>query len=103
MLVGLTGNDSPTVSIYSGWLSVAIFANTASVAKAYAWRPALLGESIGSIGLMLVAAALALPAVAIQRKSLVGGTISWAETGIAIRNQFELRNGQVAITAWSCS
>lgn len=89
------------VSIYAGWLSVAIFANTASVAKAFAWRPAFLGESAGSIGLMLVAVALATFILRQSKGNLwYGATIVWALIAIGVRNQFELRNGQVALTAW---
>jgi len=89
------------VSIYSGWLSLAIFANTASVAKSFGWRPALLGESAGSIGLMLVATSLAVFILWQSRGNLwYGCTILWGLTGIGVRNQFELRNGQVALTAW---
>jgi hypothetical protein len=89
------------LSIYSGWLSVAIFANTASVAKAFAWRPALLGEGAGSILLMVAAAALATIVLWKSNGNLwYGGTILWALVGIAVRNQFELRNAQMAFTAW---
>ena len=89
------------LSIYSGWLSVAMFANTAAIAKAFGWPPALLGESEGSIGLMLMAAALATFLLWQSNRNLwYGGTILWALTGIGVRNQFELRNGQVALAAW---
>lgn len=89
------------ISIYSGWLSVAIFANTASVAKAFGWRPAVLGESAGSIALLVVAAALAAFILWQSNWNLwYGGTILWALVGIGVRNQFELRNLHVAATAW---
>ncbi len=89
------------VSIYSGWLSVAMFANTAAVAKAFGWHPVLLGESAGSIGLMIAAAALATFMLWQSNGNLwYGGTILWALVGIGVRNQFDLRNGQVAVTAW---
>lgn len=89
------------VSIYTGWLSVAVFANTASIAKAFAWRPALLAESAGSIALMIAAAGLATIILWQSNWNLwYGGTILWALVGIGVRNQFELRNVQVATTAW---
>lgn len=89
------------LSIYSGWLSVAIFANTASIAKSFGWRPAVLGESAGSIALLIAAAGLATFILWQSKGNLwYGGTILWALVGIGVRNQFELRNVQVAVTAW---
>ncbi|WP_109487006.1 hypothetical protein [Occallatibacter savannae] len=89
------------LSIYSGWLSVAIFANTASVAKSFGWRPAVLGESAGSVALLVAAAALATFLLWQSHWNLwYGGTILWALVGIGVRNQFDLRNAQVATTAW---
>ena len=89
------------LSIYSGWLSVAIFANTAAVARAFNWHPVLLGESAGSIWLMVAAATLATFMLWRSNGNLwYGGTILWALVGIGVRNQFELQNGEVALTAW---
>lgn len=89
------------ISIYSGWLSVATFANTAAIAKTFAWPPALLSDSVGSIVLMLAAAAVATFMFRRSDGNLwYGGTIIWALTAIGVRNQFELRNGAVAAAAW---
>ena len=89
------------LSIYSGWLTVAIFANTASVAKAFAWRPVLIGESSGSILLIVTAGILATFFFFKSSGNIwYGCTILWALAGIGVRNQFELSNVRVATTAW---
>jgi hypothetical protein len=91
----------PGISMYSGWVSVAIFANTASVAKAYHWPPALLGTTDGSI--MLIVAAALLAGILFRRSGdnfWYAGTIAWAVIGIGVRSQFELRNEAAALAAW---
>lgn len=90
------------ISIYSGWLSVAVFANTASVAKTFGWPPAILSESLGSI--LLIIAATALATIVLFRSGgnpWFAGTILWAISGIGVRNQFTLHNQPVALTAWT--
>lgn len=89
------------ISIYSGWISVAIFANTTAIANAFHWRPVLLAENGGSISMLLAAACLALTIFRMSGGNLwYGATIVWALIGIAVRNQFELKNAPVALTSW---
>jgi hypothetical protein len=91
----------PGLSIYSGWVSVAIFANTASVANAYHGPLAFLGTTDGSI--MLIVAAVCLAGTIFRRSGnnlWYAGAIFWAVIGIGVRSQFELRNEPVALAAW---
>ena len=86
------------ISIYAGWLSVAIFANTAAENS-----HTLLGQRAGSIALILAAAALA--TIVVRRSAgnlFYAGTIAWALVGIGVRNQFELKQASVAAAAWLC-
>lgn len=90
------------ISIYSGWLSVAIFANTASIMPSFGGPLVILASSRGSILLILAAAVLAATLLRRSHNNLwYAGTILWALAAIAIRNQFELRNTAVAVTAWT--
>lgn len=88
-------------SLYAGWLTVAIFANVASVMKAFGVAAAFAASTPGTIALLLAAAALAAFAYLRSGGNLwYGGTILWALTAIGVRNQFVLKNLTVATTAW---
>ena len=89
------------ISIYFGWLSVAMFANVGSIAKAFGWWPALVSQSLGSIFLIVTAAILAVFILHFSGGNRwYGATIIWAVSAIAVRNQFELQNTSVALTCW---
>ena len=88
------------ISIYAGWISVATFANSASVIKAKQWPHFLLSETGWSLAILLVAGALV---TAILRRN--GGnvcyamTVTWALVGIAVRSFATLGNPTVAWSA----
>lgn len=88
------------ISIYAGWISVATFANTASVIKAQQWPHFLLSETGWSLAILLAAGAVV---TAILRKN--GGnlcyamTVIWALVGIAVRSFATLGNPAVAWSA----
>lgn len=91
---------APT-SIYAGWLSIAVFANTASVMRAFCGRPSLVTSSAGTIAFLVTAATLAGFMLFRSGGNLwYGGTILWALLGIGVRNQFELKNFTVAGAVW---
>ena len=86
------------ISVYSGWLSVAIFANTSSE-----FAQTVLGSTAGTIALIAAAAGLASWFLRRSNGNLYyGATIGWALIGIGVRDQFELKNIPVAVTAWTC-
>jgi hypothetical protein len=88
------------ISLYSGWITVAIFANSASVIKAHRWPHFLLSETGWSVAIVLVAGVIVSAIVAWTRGNLCYAiTVLWALTGIAVRNFTELANPTVAWSA----
>lgn len=85
------------ISIYSGWLTIAIFANTSTELRQMG-----LGSTSATIVLLAAAALLATVILRQSRGNLYyAATICWALIGIGVRDQFDLRNEAVAITAWT--
>lgn len=88
----------PPLSVFFGWASVAVFANTDSVFGISRLR----WFSVTWWSVMLLCAA-ALLVLLVQRRTgrnaWYSGTVIWALIGIAVRNHFELRNAIVTWTA----
>jgi len=93
---------TPLLGLFSGWLSVAAFLNTASVLKASSLHT--FGLSINGFAVVTILSALVL-ALRVMIKSRgnlwYGGTILWALTGVIVANVTRTQNPMIVCVAVS--
>jgi hypothetical protein len=84
---------APLLGLFSGWLSIAAFLNTASVLKASRFHT--FGLSIDSFAIItLIAAAIMALAIIVKTRGNLwyGGTILWALTAVIVANTSRTQN-----------
>jgi len=88
------------VSIFIGWITVAVFANTAAALQNSGWSSAALGETGWSVLLLLLAGILAVFITLASRGNLwYVLTVLWALIAIVAANLSSQRTSSVALLA----
>jgi hypothetical protein len=88
------------IGVFTGWVTAAAFANTASAIKVAHWRAFLFSETTWSILALLTAGALASVIIIRSRGNLwFAGTVLWALSAIAVQDFTVSRNEPVGLVA----
>lgn len=87
-------------ALFEGWLSLAIFANTAAALKRTGVPTSLGGERWMTVAFLLCAAAIAVPLATRPRVNVpYAATVSWGLIGVAVANLTRQREPLIASVA----
>lgn len=89
------------LSVFTGWVTVATFANTSAALRISGWQNVLLSEATWTVIMLLAAGSIASGVIMGSGNAAYGLTVVWALVAIVVANVAEKPNLSIAIVAGS--